>query len=118
VDPFKIVPCIVVAIFIAAIVIIIVKAGKGVAEWADNNSQPVLSEPARVVAKRTETQGGVAPNTGGQVSTWYYATFELPGGDRREFSIRGNEYGMLAEGDEGTLTFQGTRYHRFERKAV
>jgi Uncharacterized protein conserved in bacteria (DUF2199)/Protein of unknown function (DUF2500) len=39
-------------------------------------------------------------------------------GDRREFSISGNEYGMLAEGDEGRLTYQGTRYRGFERGRV
>ena len=32
-----------------------------------------------------------------------------------EFSVYGEEYGMLAEGDEGKLTFQGSRYLGFER---
>ena len=32
-----------------------------------------------------------------------------------EFHISGKEYGILAEGDIGKLTFQGTRYHSFER---
>nr|WP_330380884.1 DUF2500 family protein [Anaerobutyricum hallii] len=31
------------------------------------------------------------------------------------FSVYGKEYGMLAEGDEGKLTFQGSRYLGFER---
>jgi uncharacterized protein DUF2500 len=41
---------------------------------------------------------------------------KLPSGDRREFSIAGMEYGMLSGGDQGLLTYQGTRHHRFERK--
>ena len=32
-----------------------------------------------------------------------------------EFQVSGIEYGMLAEGDTGELTFQGTRYLAFER---
>lgn len=30
--------------------------------------------------------------------------------------MTGPEYGMLAEGDRGRLTFQGTRYVSFERE--
>ena len=32
-----------------------------------------------------------------------------------ELHVSGSEYGMLAEGDRGFLTFQGTRYLGFER---
>ena len=39
----------------------------------------------------------------------------LESGDRTEFNIYGEEYGLLAEGDCGKLTFQGTRYLSFER---
>ena len=49
-------------------------------------------------------------------STSYYVTFEVDSGDRIEFSMSGSEYGMLIEGDAGTLNFQGTRYFGFERK--
>lgn len=34
-------------------------------------------------------------------------------GDLIEFVVHGREYGMLAEGDCGELTFQGTRYIDF-----
>ena len=48
-------------------------------------------------------------------STTYYVTFQVESGDRMEFHVSGLEYGMLAEGDTGRLTFQGTRYLSFER---
>ena len=48
-------------------------------------------------------------------STRYYVTFQVESGDRMELSVSGPEYGMLAEGDRGELTFQGTRYLSFER---
>jgi hypothetical protein len=89
---------------------------RGIVQWAHNNRQPVLSEPAQVVAKRTDTSGSVGHSTGGSVSTWYYVTFELASGERREMGVRGRDYGSLAEGDEGTLTYQGTRYKGFARQ--
>lgn len=88
---------------------------KGIAQWSYNNAQPVLNSPAHVVTKRTRTSGGGGVNTPSSVSTYYYATFDMDGGQRQEFSVSGHEYGLLAEGDRGMLTFQGTRYKGFAR---
>lgn len=49
-------------------------------------------------------------------SSSYYVTFQVESGDRMELSIRGSGYGMLAEGDVGMLSFQGTRYLGYERE--
>ena len=49
-------------------------------------------------------------------STHYYVTFQVESGDRFELGVNGSDYGMLVEGDEGMLTFQGTRFLSFERK--
>ena len=38
--------------------------------------------------------------------------------ERKEFGMSGREYGLLAEGDPGMLTFQGTRYKGFTRSAA
>jgi hypothetical protein len=115
---FLIVPVFIGAVFVVVIGFIIFMVVKGITEWADNNNKPILSERARIVAKRLNTRGSVQPNMVGGVSTSYYATFEVPLGDRIEFRIGGKEYGMLAEGDAGTLVYQGTRYHGFERGRV
>lgn len=48
-------------------------------------------------------------------STSYYATFEVESGDRMELQLSGQEYGQLAEGDTGVLSFQGTRFLSFDR---
>jgi len=48
-------------------------------------------------------------------TTTYFTTFEVESGDRMELKVPDKEYGMLVEGDEGKLTFQGTRYKGFER---
>ena len=81
-------------------------------ERARNNAMPVESVDARVVAKRADTSG----IHGGAVSTVYYVTYELRDGERVEYRVTGKEFGMLVEGDRGTLTHQGTRYEGFERE--
>lgn len=80
-DLFIIIPVCIGVVFVIVFGIIIYAFGKGIAQWADNNKKPVLSEPARIVTKRSQTSGSVDSSTGGSVSTWYYATFELPSGD-------------------------------------
>ena len=57
----------------------------------------------------------MAHNTAGQVWTTYFVTFEMKSGERVEFGLDGRDYGLLAEGDEGTLDYQGTRYLGFQR---
>lgn len=51
-------------------------------------------------------------------STTYYVTFEAEKNNRMEFRVSGKEFGMLAEGDQGKLTYQGSRYHFFERIGI
>lgn len=51
-------------------------------------------------------------------STTYYAAFEFDGGDRMELRLSGRAYGLLAEGDAGLLTFQGTRFLDFQRQGA
>ena len=42
--------------------------------------------------------------------------FQIDSGDRMELTVRGSEYGILAEVDVGMLSFQGTRYLGCERE--
>lgn len=89
---------------------------RGIGEWNKNNNSPRLTIPAKVVAKRTNvSHHSNASGHGHHTSTTYFVTFEVESGDRLELRLRGNEYGMLIEGDLGKLTFQGTRYLGFER---
>ena len=75
-----------------------------------------LTVTAKIVAKRTKVfhnqqSDGFSTTT----STSYYVTFEVKSGDRMELSVAGKEYGQMAEGDVGELSFQGTRFLGFER---
>ena len=88
---------------------------KGIGQWNKNNHSPRLSVDATVVAKRSH-HSHHHHDHGVHHSTSYYVTFEVQSGDRMELRVMASEFGMLVEGDFGTLTFQGTRYLSFERK--
>lgn len=105
-------PIFIVIIFLIVISFFIFVIVKGISQWNTNNNAPQLTVPAEVVTKRAETSGGSGDSS---ASTWYYATFQVESGDRMELPMKGSEYGMLAEGDLGMLTFQGTRYLEFKR---
>lgn len=106
-------------VFVLVIGIFIVTMIKGISQWNKNNNSPRLTVPATVVAKRTNVSrhhhGGADHHHHTTTSTTYYVTFQVESGDRMEFHISGQEYGLLVEGDRGNLSFQGTRYLGFQR---
>lgn len=107
------------AVFAFVIGTFIFTAVKGIGRWHRNNNSPRLTVPATIVSKRTNVTRHRSTGAGGHhyhhTHTTYYVTFEFESGDRFELCIDGEEYGLLAEGDVGSLTFQGTRYLGFER---
>ena len=106
-------------VFGLAISTVFISLIKGVKEWNKNNHSPRLTVPATVVTKRTDVtrrrSGGTKGHHHYHASTNYYVTFEVESGDRMELHLSGPEYGLLVEGDNGKLSFQGTRYLGFER---
>lgn len=112
-------------IFILIFIMIIFTFIKEITTWFKNNNSPRLTVSARIVAKRQNTTYNTHSNAGDisgahgfhtSSSTRYYVTFQVESGDRIELSVSGSEYGVLAEGDKGQLTFQGTRYLTFDRE--
>lgn len=103
--------------FVVVAAVIVVTAVRGLSQWHKNNNSPRLTVQATVVSKRTDISHYRNGNDAGQyhTSTTYYATFQVESGDRIEFQLAGNEYGLLVEGDKGKLSFQGTRFLGFER---
>ena len=116
---FTIVPVIIFLGFAFIIGAIIVSSIQGAKQWKRNNDSPVLTVDATVVTKRADVHTHHDTGTDNfnhtSSSTTYYVTFEVASGDRMEFKVRDNEYGLLVENDVGKLTFQGTRYLGFER---
>ncbi len=106
---FFIVFVLIIGVFIATIV-------KEISTWNKNNHSPRLTVTAKIVSKRAHTSHHNDANGVVASSTKYYITFQVESGDRMEFFVNGFEYGRLAEGDAGELSFQGTRYLSFERR--
>ena len=102
-----------VAIFVVVVVGILFSMGSGIKQWADNNAQPDRLDAAQVVSKRTEVTG-----RSDSARTTYYTTFELDGGERKEFEVTGREFGQFADGDQGRLSHQGTRFKGFTRQVA
>lgn len=91
----------------------------GLAEWQHNNQSPREEKWVTLVSKRQEvTRGGYYNGRFYQStsSTTYYVTVEYEDGERQEFRVKGRVYGLLAEGDKGLLTYQGTRFLEFVRQ--
>lgn len=103
---FTLVPLFVIGVFLYIII-------SGIARWSRNNASPRLNRPARIVSKRPHTWGGSGNSS---AHTSYYVTFEFEDGERLELPVRDQEYGMMAEGDYGILTHQGTRFIDFQRE--
>lgn len=108
-------------IFALILGLFIVSILKSVKQWNTNNNSPVLTVDTKIVTKRINIRHSSSSmnNDNGMhtssTSTVYYVTFEVESGDRLEFEVSGDEYGILVEGDQGKLTFQGTRYQGFVR---
>lgn len=116
---FELMTAIFPVIFIVVLGFILFTMVKGIQQWSYNNKQPVLTVEAKVVSKRTHVSRNAHHHDNHvhhHSSSSYFATFEVQSGDRMELRVDGREYGQLAEGDVGALTFQGTRYHGFERR--
>ncbi|MES2464953.1 MAG: DUF2500 domain-containing protein [Armatimonadota bacterium] len=89
-----------------------------IAEAVANSRMPIEKFRATVVAKRTAVAGGgynAAISVHTASTTRYFITFENEKGFRLELPVSGQEYGMMAEGDNGVIRFQGTWFKGFQR---
>ena len=115
---FEIFPILFFMMFILVFGVIVSTMVREAKRERKNDKSPRLTVEAKVVAKRTNYHRHSGANHSvGHIHTSYFVTFEVESGDRMELALSGNEYGLLVEGDFGDLTFQGTRFLSFRRKA-
>lgn len=100
--------------------IIIFNIIRGLITTVQNASSPIITVEASVLTKRTKVtthhhNNGVNGGAHHSRSTYYYVTFETEHGERMELRVSGRMYGLLVEGDEGRLTYQGTWFKDFQR---
>ena len=111
---FGLVFCLVIGMFLYAIV-------TGVKEKRANDAAPVLTVEALVKTKRMDSyhtaptyDGEGRMTSSGTHHTTYYATFGLEGDRRLELQVSQGQFQQLTEGEQGKLTYQRKRFHRFE----
>ena len=109
---FEGMPLFFVFFFVIVIGLILFAIISSIVRWNKNNQSPIENGMVKVVAKRTRVSGGSGEHS---ASTYYYITFEKENFERTELAVRGSDYGMIAEGDKGMLTYQGTRFKEFKR---
>ena len=119
---FTVVPMFIGIIFVIIFIGIIASLFTGLRQWKKNEESPRLSIEAIVKSKRTNVTGNIHPNHHHNIhshssTTIYFVPLKRVVTDS-EFHVSGKEYGILAEGNIGTLTFQGTRYLDFIRKKL
>lgn len=104
---------VIVPIFIGAVFIYMIY--NFVKNWSYNRSQPRVAAEAIITGKRQD-HSTHSNSDSHHHHAYYYITFEFTTGDRKEFSISSSEYGLMAEGDRGMLTFQGNEFIGFQRQ--
>ncbi len=122
---FTLVPIFISVIFVIMLVSIISGLSRNAKRERKNDQSPRVTADVKVVSKRMEVGGnrsnrrmgadGMMENGYSYSYSDYFVTFEFNSGDRLELPVDGSDYGLLVEGDQGKLTFQGTRYLGFAR---
>lgn len=105
-------------LFFIAFIVIFIRIVKSLSHWSTSTRQPTLNVNARVVGKREDYRRfskGSRNHPLDTGRTLYFVTFEFDSGDRLELQVKGEEYGLMYEGDEGILVFQGIIFHSFDR---
>ena len=115
---FNIFPIIFMVMFVTIFIIFLITIIGKLKQGIHNKKQPVLSVEASVVDKRSDHRTSHNHNNNMHSThhyTYYYVTFQVESGDRMEFEVESTEYGLIAMGDVGKVTFQGTAFKGFER---
>ena len=112
-------PILFLIVFVIVIGTFVATGVRSFSAWNKNNNSPRLTVPARVINKRTQVGYRRHRGTSDQYHTHgytnYFVTFEVESGDRMELEVTGEESGLMIEGDQGLLTFQGNEFIVFKR---
>lgn len=109
---FNVLSVVVIVVFVAVFGFFAFIFVRGIFQWLRNNMSPEETIAAKVVVKRSEVRGG---GHNFPANTSYYVTFENLDRCRIELHVSGRDYGLIAEGDIGEVSFKGTRFLGFRR---
>lgn len=85
-----------------------------ISTYLKNEASPVVATRARLIDKRADCHTVTDANGAMSTSETLLLYYELDTGSQMRFTVRGRVYRAARTGEWGTLTFQGTRFLRFE----
>ncbi|WP_160688733.1 DUF2500 domain-containing protein [Clostridium sp. C2-6-12] len=87
-----------------------------ISTYVKNEKSPVIATKAQLIKKKTDTN--IQTDSNGMTTTTetLILIFQLDTGSEIKFVVGGRVYRTISENEWGTLTFQGTRFLKFESK--
>ena len=114
----------IIGVFVLVGITILFSLVKAIRDWKYNQSQPILTVAARVVAKKADVTRGIRPNLARiehdkfmaryAQTVKYYLAFILEDGQQLKFRVKRKEFDRIEKEDAGKLTYQGTRFLGFK----
>lgn len=130
---FAIVFALILAFILAMIVMMVAQSVRMGRQRAANAAAPEVQAQVRVIGKRVENLGqsmsGGTPALPSRhtvvvrmgddtVYQRHLVSFEQPGGERFELEVPSDQFGLIAEGDAGTVSMKGTEFVGFTREIM
>lgn len=103
-------------LFLVVILVSVINTVRILKQEANNNNMPVQKINVRVIRKRLKKYRSISRSYGFRTHTVYYVTFLAENNMRMELEVLSEEYEWLQEGNDGILSYQGTRYLGFSKK--
>ena len=103
------------SLFVAAFVIVVgIIAFTSISQYIKNENSPVVATKAWLIDKKADVYTSTDANGVTSFNETFYLTFKLDTGSSLKLVVSGIVYRNAVSHDWGTLTFQGTRFLRFE----
>ncbi|MCL2321717.1 MAG: DUF2500 domain-containing protein [Oscillospiraceae bacterium] len=85
-----------------------------ISRYIKNENSPIIATKARLSKKLADVQTNTDANGAISTSETLYLIYELDTGSEIKLIVNGRIYRNAPENEWGTLTFQGTRFIKFE----
>lgn len=82
--------------------------------YIKNEKSPIISTKAQVIGKKRDVYTNTDSNGIMTTNETLILNFELDTGSEMKFTVEGRVFRSIPEFEWGTLTFQGTRFLKFE----
>jgi hypothetical protein len=87
---------------------------KGISTYIKNENSPVISTKAQLIKKKRDMYTNTDANGIMSTNETLILVFELDTGSELRFTVGGRIFRSIPEYEWGRLTFQGTRFLKFE----